>query len=118
VQEQVKQLDSTGWNRLPGAAGKRDSDVQNLRDQFKKKYPKLYESDPSIMEQYEMSLRDKGIPEETIEEVMMPIWSTYGKKIKEKVKKTTEADPLLTAVEKLAGMIEGMNKPKTEGIFL
>ena len=117
VNQQLEEL-KQGWNRLPGAAGKRDSDVQNLRDQFKKKYPKLYEPDPSIMEQYEMSLRDKGIPEETIEEVMMPIWSTYGKKIKEKVKKTTEVDPLLSAVEKLAGMIEGMNKPKTEGIFL
>jgi hypothetical protein len=29
------------------------------------------------------------------------------------MKRTTETDPLLTAVEKLAGMIEGMNKPKT-----
>ena len=117
VQEQVKQLDNTGWNRLPGAAGKRDSDVQpSIIEKLIKQHPELIKSNPSMVEKYEIYLRNvKKLSEEEIEKIMMPLWSTY---LKDGVKKTTETDPLLTAVEKLAGMIEGMNKPKTEGIFL
>ena len=112
VQEQVKQLDNTGWKRLPGAAGKRDSDVQpSVIEKLIKQHPDLIKSNPSMVEKYEIYLRNvKKLPEEEIEKIIMPLWSTY---LKDGVKKTTEADPLLTAVEKLAGMIEGMNKPKT-----
>lgn len=49
-------------------------------------------------------------PKASIKEQLKQLDSTY---LKGGVKKTTEADPLLIAVEKLAGMIEGMNKPKT-----
>jgi len=117
VKEQVKQLDNTGWNRLPGAAGKRDSDVQpSIIEKLIKQHPDYIKSNPSMLEKYEIYLRRvKKLPEKEIEDIMLPLWSTY---LKDGVKKTTEADPLLTAVEKLAGMIEGMNKPKTEGIFL
>lgn len=128
VQEQVKQLDNTGWNRLPGAAGKRDSDVQpTFLQKMYKEHPDLVKSKPSELEKLEIKLRRiYKLPEEEIEDIMLPLWSTYLRNQKPddpaeehtqktKMKRWTENEesPLLTAVEKLAGMIEGMNKPRT-----
>jgi len=128
IQEQVKQLDHTGWNRLPGAAGKRDSDVQpTFLQKMYKEHPDLVKSKPSELEKLEIKLRRiYKLPEEEIEDIMLPLWSTYLRNQKPddpaeehtqrtKMKRWTENEesPLLTAVEKLAGMIEGMNKPRT-----
>lgn len=128
VKEQVKQLDNTGWNRLPGAAGKRDSDVQpTFLQKMYKEHPDLVKSKPSELEKLEIKLRRiYKLPEEEIEDIMLPLWSTYLRNQKPddpaeehtqktKMKRWTENEesPLLTAVEKLAGMIEGMNKPRT-----
>jgi len=128
VKEQVKQLDSTGWDRLPGAAGKRDSDVQpTFLQKMYKEHPDLVKSKPSELEKLEIKLRRiYKLPEEEIEDIMLPLWSTYLRNQKPddpaeehtqktKMKRWTENEesPLLTAVEKLAGMIEGMNKPRT-----
>lgn len=128
IQEQVKQLDNTGWKRLPGAAGKRDSDVQpTFLQKMYKEHPDLVKSKPSELEKLEIKLRRiYKLPEEEIEDIMLPLWSTYLRNQKSddpaeehtqktKMKRWTENEesPLLTAVEKLAGMIEGMNKPRT-----
>jgi len=79
VQEQVKQLDSTGWDRLPGAAGKRDSDVQpTFLQKMYKEHPALVKSKPSELEKLEIKLRRiYKLPEEEIEDIMLPLWSTY-----------------------------------------
>lgn len=128
IQEQVKQLDNTGWKRLPGAAGKRDSDVQpTFLQKMYKEHPDLVKNKPSELEKLEIKLRRiYKLPEEEIEDIMLPLWSTYLRNQKSddpaeehtqktKMKRWTENEesPLLTAVEKLAGMIEGMNKPRT-----
>ncbi len=79
VKEQVKQLDSTGWDRLPGAAGKRDSDVQpTFLQKMYKEHPALVKSKPSELEKLEIKLRRiYKLPEEEIEDIMLPLWSTY-----------------------------------------
>jgi hypothetical protein len=128
VNEDLKRLDNTGYKRLPGAAGKRDSDVQpTFLQKMYKEHPDLVKSKPSELEKLEIKLRRiYKLPEEEIEDIMLPLWSTYLRNQKPddpaeehtqktKMKKWTENEesPLLTAVEKLAGMIEGMNKPRT-----
>jgi hypothetical protein len=125
VNQQLEEL-KQGWERLPGAAGKRDSDPQpSIVEKIIKKHPELVKSNPSMLEKYEIYLRNvKKMSEEEVDNIMMPLWSNYlnGEKASDpgkdstyqkNMKRTTETDPLLTAVEKLAGMIEGMNKPKT-----
>ncbi len=79
VKEQVKQLDNTGWERLPGAAGKRDSDVQpTFLQKMYKEHPDLVKSKPSELEKLEIKLRRiYKLPEEEIEDIMLPLWSTY-----------------------------------------
>ncbi len=79
VKEQVKQLDITGWERLPGAAGKRDSDVQpTFLQKMYKEHPDLVRSKPSELEKLEIKLRRiYKLPEEEIEDIMLPLWSTY-----------------------------------------
>lgn len=78
VKEQVKQLDNTGWNRLPGAAGKRDSDVQlTFLQKMYKEHPDLVRSKPSELEKLEIKLRRiYKLPEKEIEDIMLPLWST------------------------------------------
>jgi len=127
VNQQLEEL-KQGWDRLPGAAGKRDSDVQpTFLQKMYKEHPDLVKSKPSELEKLEIKLRRiYKLPEEEIEDIMLPLWSTYLRNQKPddpaeehtqktKMKKWTENEesPLLTAVEKLAGMIEGMNKPRT-----
>lgn len=128
VNQQLEEL-KQGWERLPGMAGKRDDDPSPpVIEKLIKQSPNLIKNNPSILEKYEIYLRRiKKLPEEEIEKQMNPLWMNYlnntdpqpkderYERIPEQtgVKKTTEADPLLSAVEKLAGMIEGMNKPKT-----
>jgi hypothetical protein len=125
VNQQLEEL-KQGWERLPGAAGKRESDPQpSIVEKIIKKHPELVKSNPSMLEKYEIYLRNvKKMSEEEVDNIMMPLWSNYlnGEKASDpgkdstyqkNMKRTTETDPLLTAVEKLAGMIEGMNKPKT-----
>ena len=127
VNQQLEEL-KQGWERLPGAAGKRDDDPKEpFIKRIMKENPDIFKSNPeslSEMQKFENSLRHKyKLDEKEIENLMIPMWSTILRnenptdKLENKTyqnrKKTTEADPLLTAVEKLAGMIEGMNKPKT-----
>lgn len=127
VNQQLEEL-KQGWNRLPGAAGKRDDDVKEpFIKRIMKENPDIFKTNPdnlSEMQKFENTLRHKyKLDEKEIENLMIPMWSTILRnekptdKLEDKTyqnrKKTTEADPLLTAVEKLAGMIEGMNKPKT-----
>ena len=127
VNQQLEEL-KQGWNRLPGAAGKRDDDIKEpFIKRIMKENPDIFKTNPdnlSEMQKFENTLRHKyKLDEKEIENLMIPMWSTILRnenptdKLENKTyqnrKKTTEADPLLTAVEKLAGMIEGMNKPKT-----
>lgn len=127
VNQQLEEL-KQGWERLPGAAGKRDDDPKEpFIKRIMKENPDIFKSNPeslSEMQKFENSLRHKyKLDEKEIENLMIPMWSTILRnenptdKLENKTyqnrKKTTEADPLLSAVEKLAGMIEGMNKPKT-----
>lgn len=128
VNQQLEELKTTGYDRLPNAAGKRDDDVQpSLIQNMMQKYPEIFKENPERlgeMHQFENRLRHKyKMKEEDIQQLMIPMWSTIlrsenptddlKKKTYQNRPKSTEADPLLTAVEKLAGMIEGMNKPKT-----
>jgi len=129
VKQDLQQLDNTGYERLPGAAGKRDSDPgEPFLQKMMKSYPEVFKADPektSEMQQFENRLRHKyKMKEDDIQQLMMPMWSTIlhsdkptddlkKKTYQNKLKSTEAPDPLLTAVEKLAGMIEGMNKPKT-----
>lgn len=132
VQQQLEDL-KRGWERLPGMAGKRDDEPREpFTKRIMREHPDIFKDNPdslSEMQKFENRLRHKyKLNEQDIENLMLPMWSTILRnekpddKLENKTyqnrKKTTEADPLLTAVEKLAGMIEGMNKPKTEGIFL
>ena len=127
VNQQLEEL-KQGWTRLPGAAGKRDDDPKEpFIKRIMKENPDIFKSNPedlSEMQKFENSLRHKyKLDEKEIENLMIPMWSTILRnenptdKLENKTyqnrKKTTEVDPLLTAVEKLTGMIEGMNKPKT-----
>ena len=127
VNQQLEEL-KQGWNRLPGAAGKRDDDIKEpFIKRIMKENPDIFKTNPdnlSEMQKFENTLRHKyKLDEKEIENLMIPMWSTILRnekptdKLEDKTyqnrKKTTEVDPLLTAVEKLAGMIEGMNKPKT-----
>jgi len=129
VYKQLEELKTTGYERLPGAAGKRDSDPgEPFLQKMMKSYPEVFKADPektSEMQQFENRLRHKyKMKEDDIQQLMMPMWSTIlhsdkptddlkKKTYQNKLKSTEAPDPLLTAVEKLAGMIEGMNKPKT-----
>ena len=127
VQQQLEDL-KQGWERLPGMAGKRDDEPREpFIKRIMREYPDIFKVNPdnlSEMQKFENRLRHKyKLNEQDIENLMLPMWSTILRnekpddKLENKTyqnrKKTTEVDPLLTAVEKLAGMIEGMNKPKT-----
>ena len=126
VQEDLKKLDTTGYNMLPGASGKRDSDPQpSIIEKIMKKHPELVKSNPSMLEKYEIYLRQvKKMPEEEVDKVMMPLWSTYLRNekasdnpkeetYKRSLKRTTEADPMVDAITKLSSLVEAMGKPKT-----
>lgn len=78
VSQQLEEL-KQGWNRLPGAAGKRDSDVQpTFLQKMYKEHPDLVKSKPSELEKLEIKLRRiYKLPEEEIEDIMLPLWSTY-----------------------------------------
>ena len=129
VMQQVKELDNTGYNMLPGAAGKRDSDPQpSVLEKIMKKSPGLFKSNPSMLQKYESYLRNiKKMNEEEVDKIMFPLWNNYlndtdpqpkddkWDRIPEQRggKKTSEVDTLLPTLEKLTAMIETMNKPKT-----
>ena len=129
VNQQLEELKTTGYDRLPGAAGKRDDDTSPpVIEKLIKQSPNIIKNNPGILEKYEIYLRRiKKLPEEEIDKQMSPLWMNYlnntDPQLKDErfdripdqggIKKTTEVDSLLTAVEKLAGKIEGMSKPKT-----
>ena len=79
VAKQVNDLNTTGYDRLPGAAGKRDSDPQpSILEKIMKKSPGLMKNNPSMLEKYESYLRNiKKLPEEEVDKVMFPLWNNY-----------------------------------------
>lgn len=80
VNKQVEELNTTGYDRLPGVAGKRDSDIQQSGiEQLTKRTANTYKNKPSELEKVEVYLRRvKKLPEEEVDKIMEPLWMNYG----------------------------------------
>ena len=132
VFQQLEEIKSTGYERLPGAAGKRDSDMgEPILHKLMKKHPEVFKTDPKKLyeeQQLENRMRHKyHMDEDDINEFMLPLWSTIINRqepspkdnydrIPDKAgikKKSENIDPLQLSIEKLSSMIENMGKPKT-----
>ena len=80
VNQQLEEL-KQGWNRLPGAAGKRDDDIKEpFIKRIMKENPDIFKTNPdnlSEMQKFENTLRHKyKLDEKEIENLMIPMWST------------------------------------------